>query len=602
MKRSVWHKFALGVFVLNACDSSSSPTPAIDAAVPDASTQDTGLAPDSTSAVATDAIVDVTQGSDSAAFSDAAVSVAAEGVAVNDSLRLPKNFRVHALVLANDNLAAGQTVSIQLGTEQIKGVARANDDGSVTYEPPYNWVGQTRISYRVLSGFETLGRATVTVDVIDEDWLAVGERLYRVDVVDAQAPLRGAPADHVTRINDSGPGWLTGTKQATTELSGFVGAIGKFAKIAVPGGISATPFHVSSLGAVAGSFVSSASGATGAFVIDPEGQVRSFVGQYPFLSAQGVNSNGDVIGAASDNARWPDMLRHAVTFSMAAPDKVTALPLPACTKGSLAASISDEGRVVGTCNTEAATHGFLLKGQSFALISPPGAVWSQAHDIDNNGVVVGTFASSEPLVQGFEWKDGVFETIALPHALQTHLLGAGMSGLRTGAWLDSQGFTRGLVLHPVSATAVGNVKGVQKSQEPENYHIQHACGHTTQGPFGALIASDSVATAPSFSAAHVTYRVALPALPDGHHGGWVRLKAASAGVASLYITQSVPLRLTRDSGETHVLHRAERTRGCPTIKWIQEFQIDKPETLPIWIGPSIDKTVEVTFERVWIYD
>lgn len=71
-------------------------------------------------------------------------------------------------------------------------------------------------------------------------------------------------------------------------------------------------------------------------------------------------------------------------------------------------------------------HGFLLDGQSFTTIDFPGALSTDALDINNGGQIVGVYLDQGGREHGFELSAGTFTTIEPPGA---HAAASGINNL-----------------------------------------------------------------------------------------------------------------------------------------------------------------------------
>jgi probable HAF family extracellular repeat protein len=172
----------------------------------------------------------------------------------------------------------------------------------------------------------------------------------------------------------------------------------------------------------------------------------------------GINTSGTVIGYS--NANYPSFIYADGTY--------TTLNYPlANAYNTFAYGINDAGTVVGSYAIDNVAHGFLYANGVFTTFDVPGALntglsgindagtlWGSydSHSfvdqggvittdpfggrsvagINDFGVVDGTYTDSAGSVHGFVYSNGVYTTIDVPGASDTHLLGINDAGELVG--------------------------------------------------------------------------------------------------------------------------------------------------------------------------
>ena len=86
--------------------------------------------------------------------------------AINDAATTDENTAVVVPVLANDSDPDSDMISLLSVTDPPNGSATINGNGTVTYEPDLDFVGQDEFQYVISDGKGGVDSATVTVDVI----------------------------------------------------------------------------------------------------------------------------------------------------------------------------------------------------------------------------------------------------------------------------------------------------------------------------------------------------------------------------------------------------------------------------------------------------
>jgi hypothetical protein len=171
----------------------------------------------------------------------------------------------------------------------------------------------------------------------------------------------------------------------------------------------------------------------------------------------GINDHGQILGLYEGPDR---VVRHFVRDKRG---RYTELEDPADGPDGSAfdeyVDINDRGEIVGFYNDEqgSTTTGFLrTKKGRFVDITVPGSQVTGPLKINDRRQVVGIFVDgdAEPnpdgtpppgVLHGFLWDDGDFETIDVPGAAATAVLGINNRGQMVGSYIDAEGAYHGFV-------------------------------------------------------------------------------------------------------------------------------------------------------------
>jgi probable HAF family extracellular repeat protein len=80
-------------------------------------------------------------------------------------------------------------------------------------------------------------------------------------------------------------------------------------------------------------------------------------------------------------------------------------------------------------------------------VNPPGATFSSALGLNNNGVVVGTFELAGGTLEGFAYDGIAYRTLVFPGSVYTEATGVNDSGTVVGLFQGPDGFTHGYLLN-----------------------------------------------------------------------------------------------------------------------------------------------------------
>jgi hypothetical protein len=211
-----------------------------------------------------------------------------------------------------------------------------------------------------------------------------------------------------------------------------------FRSVDVPGATSTLPECNNNLGQIVGNFyVGGFNSNTQNFLLS-QGVFKPVPG-YPGGAVTGliaVNpSGGKYVGW------WQDTSGNTHGFYLSG-GKYISFDYPGAV-WTEAIDINDAGTIVGLYFDGTADHGFKLQSGKFTNIDPPGAAGSFAETVNNSGQVVGMYSlTSGQLasgVQGYLLTSGSYTTINYPGATQTAAIGLNSSGQMVGWYLDSGG-------------------------------------------------------------------------------------------------------------------------------------------------------------------
>ena len=211
-----------------------------------------------------------------------------------------------------------------------------------------------------------------------------------------------------------------------------------FRSVDVPGAASTLPECNNNLGQIVGNFYAGGFNSNTQNFLLSQGVFKPVPG-YPGGAATGligVNpSGGKYVGW------WQDTSGNEHGFYLSG-GKYTSFDYPGAVSTE-AIDINDAGTIVGLYSDGTDYHGYKLQSGKFTNIDPPGAVGSFAETINSSGQVVGMYSlTSGQLssgVQGYLLTSGSYATINYPGAAQTSAIGLNSSGQIVGWYLDSSG-------------------------------------------------------------------------------------------------------------------------------------------------------------------
>ena len=225
---------------------------------------------------------------------------------------------------------------------------------------------------------------------------------------------------------------------------------GTFRKVDAPNAIATLLNEVNEEGRIVGTYLDSTR--LYGFVLDkgkittldPPGSIRSQGG--------GINEKGQIVGAyrTSDQKRHGYLWLNGVFASFNVPNDHPVL-------GTVPLGINDQGHVVGNfvelnggqSNPNEGRHGFLLNKGIYTQLDFPGAAFTIAQGINNEGQIVGQYFNDDGSGHGFlRSKKGVYTSIDIPDATFTAAFSINDEGEFVGSYEDVDGKTHGYAGSP----------------------------------------------------------------------------------------------------------------------------------------------------------
>jgi uncharacterized membrane protein len=162
--------------------------------------------------------------------------------------------------------------------------------------------------------------------------------------------------------------------------------------------------------------------------------------------ALGINDAANVVGNVQ-----------AVTYASKPPftlDPTVTMQIPELTGGNyLVEDINNSGVIVGTkdANFFHGGTGFIDDHGTVTTFSFPGAAYTYANGISNNGLIVGSWFDAQGLSHGYVDNNGVFTDVELPNNVAGYFEGINDAGQIVGEFAYDAGLTQdGFLLNPVN--------------------------------------------------------------------------------------------------------------------------------------------------------
>jgi len=230
------------------------------------------------------------------------------------------------------------------------------------------------------------------------------------------------------------------------ESHGFYFYKGVFSEVKIPGATAVAAGTISEQGRIAGMFVD-ASGVEHGYtlyngkltVIDYPGAVATDTwGTNQRKQANGVYYVYNDLGWLLPHAY---LLYRGEFIDIDPPDAVAAI----------ASTMNARGHVVGFYTTDFSDeYGFLYDNGNFTKIEFPGAFWTDAYGINDNGKIVGGFGDKKG-GHGYILDKGIFTQIDVPDSLYTRTNCINTKGQIVGMYVDSSGNQKGFIANKISA-------------------------------------------------------------------------------------------------------------------------------------------------------
>jgi len=519
-----------------------------------------------------------------------------QNLARDDFADTARRFAVNVDVLANDlplNFAPPIVKLLELPTEGHATV----QGGKIHYRPNWWKTGNVTVRY-ALDDAEghRLGIATLHINVHDEPWFFVAQRLLQVETVASPA---GAP---LTLI-DSLAGEVLLAKQTGSDFChSFAGTIGALLPVAALGSASTCLGRSSTFWSA---LLFTSDGQSSSAYRTPDGTWTRVANpaEIDSFSLLGINSDGWGVGEAR-GPQFLDQRSHAIMayvvgekpFEAANIDPEGVGPL-----GARAFAIDDARRVAGSYYDEAGSErAFLRTALGSASIEIAGSTWSRASDLAEDWVG-GTFGTADTEAVPFlSSADGHVEAFHLPNAVAGWFDALAPDGRPIGRLRAATGEV--LPFRTV-LVAPDEPRRFELMPEPKSGAVDHACGHAEAGPYRSLTATADPPpeAGPTLKRAHFNYVIALTEGADGMYEGYVRYDPSSAGRIVLYGTADVPVRLIRSDGAIDTPRAVARSSRCQGIAWLHEYQVNG-DPYTVRIGPTPKSVVSLVYERTTLFN
>ena len=220
----------------------------------------------------------------------------------------------------------------------------------------------------------------------------------------------------------------------------------KFSKIKYPNAISYGAQGINKGGVVVGYFADKATtgvlGPHDGFVLKGGSFTKPFAklkgapkrSQYSDVTFRAINDDGDIVGTVTTLDGYRGFRIRKGRFHL----------IDCGQSRTQAEGINNRGDVVGECDFDDA---FLVHGGVFTVFDYPGAIETVARGINDDGLVVGSYAIDlDGADHGFiRDVNGNFTAIDFPDALETSLSGINKHGDLVGTYIDADGRSIGFV-------------------------------------------------------------------------------------------------------------------------------------------------------------
>lgn len=262
----------------------------------------------------------------------------------------------------------------------------------------------------------------------------------------------GATETVAVGINEAGTvvGWYRHAKGTT----GFVYANGTFRPVDYPSAVLTQLTGIASNGDIVGAYRKADE------TEELNGQRIAFHGflltntdefldvghpQYPYGMNQRILPDGTIVGCYHERdwvktMRGITIPRHAITSSGVRADAIAVVNRP----GSMNNGGTTDGKIVGSIMDDTGQAYVIDRGE-LTTFAAPGAVRTEAWDINPSGVVAGVFVDSASVNHGFVSENGKFTTIDFPGASGTVTFGINSRADVVGSFRAAGGQRRGYI-------------------------------------------------------------------------------------------------------------------------------------------------------------
>jgi probable HAF family extracellular repeat protein len=259
--------------------------------------------------------------------------------------------------------------------------------------------------------------------------------------------VAGWTLNSVNGINTAGDmvGYY-GSNVYSTPLSGFLYSNGAFTYFDYPGQSWTIPGGINDSGLIAGYATQVEHERTGAvgFLYDGITFATLQDGNNPVTYAYGINNAGTVVGAAGpDLESWKGFEEKN--------GKYKTVPLPGQCPYAEAEGINNLGLIVSwtACGTN--TYAYKIANGKAVNIQFPGAPYTYAYGVNDNGIVVGSYNPASATDYAFALLNGKYVSFQYPGAIGTYAYGINNSGQVVGQYELSDYTYHGFVTSPIAA-------------------------------------------------------------------------------------------------------------------------------------------------------
>ncbi len=264
------------------------------------------------------------------------------------------------------------------------------------------------------------------------------------------------PGAHSTAADANSTNAIAGEYDDPASVThGFILTGGKYQTFDAPGTPKAKGYTtingINDVGQRAGTYMD-ASGVLHAFFwsngvftpLNPPGSILSIGG---FL-----NSQGKVVGTYRDG----NQKRHGFLWKNTFMDTMINVPGDDPVLGTVAFGINDLGEIVGDyvaksppSPADSRRHGFLLSGNTYTTIDPPGSFLTVGEGINKAGVIVGVYFDAGSNQHGFILSNSGYTTVDVPGSKATAINSINAQGQIVGSYDNGDAHTHGFVGTPV---------------------------------------------------------------------------------------------------------------------------------------------------------
>lgn len=207
----------------------------------------------------------------------------------------------------------------------------------------------------------------------------------------------------------------------------------EFRTVDFPGALDTTADGINDLGEIVGCFLGTDGNYHGFTFVN--GAILRY--DHPFSQfngAYGINDKGVIVGTFSTSQQ---------EAYQSIDGKFKTIPI----YQSFASDINNSGMIVGSYyDVCCMLHGYLLQGNQFTYIDYPGSASTFLDGINSSGVAAGFWEDANAVRHGFTWNNGTFTSIDVPGATSTSALRINSANVVVGYYKDSSSVNHGFAL------------------------------------------------------------------------------------------------------------------------------------------------------------